>query len=168
MNVFSDLVFDGYMLENNTSFSDEVVGSIAQKFLKAIFSAMETAPYVDYCGSVRIGIFDVDSSVKEDDPFFEVEFTSSPNNLIKDTDLDSKNPSDILHIAFDAIEADAFGVYISFGILEVLLRYRNENGEIDDGMVRAINREIADKIKEVIRCDEYCFNPLVKSGFSVV
>ena len=166
--VFKDINFVTKSLQNNTSLDDEAIREISQKVLKSIFSGIVNMPYRDYCGSIRIGIFDLDSSVKDDTPFFETHFISNPDGVVKLEDLNTLDAEDILQVSFDVIETDSFGVYLSFGLIELMLLCKLPCGEVDNAMVRAINRDIANNLKEAFNKDVYCFNVAVKSGFAQV
>ena len=132
--------YDYYQFKNNTCLDDKVLYELVNSILKRIFRLLSDSSCRDFKGNVRIGVFETKNV--NDEPAFEMEFTSRKYHSMDDVDFEKCEKEDVLFSKFDVSEK-------AFGLIQVALCYKVESGEIDMDMARDAYRQIDAAIKEI-------------------
>lgn len=144
-----------YKFRNNTELEDAALEGFTQKVLKCIFGAMSTCEYKNFMGNIQMAM----NSDGDDEPYYNFEFVSNPNKVMKEDDLDSIEDEDYMRVSFDIVSVFSrlrCDPIMLNGKILFMIRYRTEDGTIDDGMMRAICREASKRLRPMIEADD-CF-----------
>lgn len=147
--LMKDVVFDYYNFENTTSMGDKRLTEFVHSVLKDCFDAMSYCPYQDFRGNIRIGLFEDESDV---DPIFEVEFTSDPHEVMGDVDLDKIPDENVFTARFNGVifKLEEEEPITMFGLIQVILAYKTEDGTVDRGMPNTVYGDIDEKLRRDI------------------
>lgn len=145
--------FDYYNFKNNTCIDDEELFSFVKGVVANCFSVLSSSFCRDFKGNLRVGIFETGNV--DDEPAFEMEFTSRKNFSMNDVDFEDYERDDILFSSFDVSES-------AFGLIQVALCHKNSNGEIDKSMSRSAYRQIDELLRDT--CKDFGFSKYKSNG----
>ena len=150
VNPVFDVVFTR---QNCVLVQKEKALEITQCVVTNVLEAIRYAGYVDYAGSIKIGI-DEDTDIT---PFYETEFTRITNYPVNEFDLDSIPEDDIMTIKFNVLEVDLNGLTRAYsGMVQVGLYFVHPQGDVDWAMSRVTYRTISKKLKDAFKNKMNC------------